>query len=87
MVTVLFHTIMFQYLASAERRRFAGLVEEAGRRATAESPLAWLRMEPGGDQADVWLTTWPGGTTRLVARSAYHGPPVVLVGRSGVPAS
>lgn len=87
MVTVLFHTIMFQYLAPAERRRFACLVEEAGRRATAGSPLAWLRMEPGGDQADVWLTTWPGGTTRLVARSAYHGPPVVLVGRSGVPAS
>lgn len=86
-VTVLFHTIMLQYLTASERRRFARLVDEAGQRATAGSPLVWLRMEPGGDQADVWLTTWPGGTTRLVARSAYHGPPVALAGRSGVPSA
>jgi hypothetical protein len=35
-------------------------------------------MEPGGDQAEVRLTRWPGGSTRRMARSAYHGPPVAL---------
>ena len=36
----------------------------------------WLRMEPGGDQAELRLTTWPGDVTRLLATSSYHGPPV-----------
>ncbi|MEZ5203589.1 MAG: hypothetical protein R2701_04150 [Acidimicrobiales bacterium] len=43
--------------------------------------MAWLRLEPGGDQADLRLTTWPGGGTLLLATSAYHGPPVVWRGR------
>ena len=28
------------------------------------APLAWLRMEPGGDRAELRLTTWPGGEER-----------------------
>jgi hypothetical protein len=77
-VTVVVHTIVLQYLPTADRRRFVALVEAAGDRASAEAPVAWLRMEPGGDQAEIRLTTWPGGTSHLVARSSYHGPPVVL---------
>jgi hypothetical protein len=51
-------------------------IERAGAAATADAPLAWLRMEPGGDEADVHLRTWPGGADARVARSGYHGRPV-----------
>ena len=76
--TVVVHSIVFQYLPDDSKRRFVEVAEAAGGAATAEAPVAWLRMEPGGDQAEVRLTTWPGGATRLLARSSYHGPPVVL---------
>lgn len=75
-VTVVSHSIMFQYLAAADRSALLDLLERAGARATKRAPLVWLRMEPGGDQAEVRITSWPGGRTHLVARSTYHGPPV-----------
>jgi hypothetical protein len=75
--TVVCHSIVLQYLATEERRALVDAIEAAGSDAAADAPLAWLRLEPGGDQADLRLTTWPGGATRLLATSAYHGPPVV----------
>jgi hypothetical protein len=75
--TVVAHSIMFQYLSEVERREMLDAIDAAGRAATPEAPVAWLRLEPGGDQAELRLTTWPGGTTHLLARSSYHGPPVV----------
>ena len=74
--TVVFHSIVMQYLEPESRRRVRSALEEAGARATAEAPLAWLRMEPGADQADVRLTLWPGGTKRLIAAAGFHGRPV-----------
>jgi hypothetical protein len=60
-------------------------VREAGERATAAAPLAWLRMEPAGRRAEVRLATWPAGEDRLIARAGYHGTPVELVaGSDGV---
>lgn len=47
------------------------------------APLAWLRMEPPGELAGVRLTSWPGGTERLIARAEYHGPPVRIIPCSG----
>jgi hypothetical protein len=79
-VTVVSHSIVFQYLTAADQRRFLTTLETVGAGADATAPLAWLRMEPAGDRADVRLTCWPDGRTRRVARSAYHGPPVVLDG-------
>ena len=79
--TVLFHSILLQYLSVDERRDLVDAIEGAGARATTDAPVAWLRLEPGGDQADLRLTTWPGGGTLLLATSAYHGPPVVWRGR------
>lgn len=84
--TVVAHSIVFQYLSADDRAACLALLDEAGARATAEAPLAWLRMEPGGDQAETRLTRWPGGVTELVARSAYHGPPVVLAAGASVSA-
>lgn len=77
--TVLYHSIVMQYLSDEERGAFGDIVRAAGERATAGAPLAWLRMEPGGERADVHLTTWPGGETRHIARVGYHGSPVELL--------
>lgn len=79
-VTVLTHSIVLQYLPTERRRRFVQGVEAAGRRATPDAPLAWLRMEPAGERAEVRLTTWPDGATTVVAVSGFHGPPVTVVG-------
>jgi hypothetical protein len=48
----------------------------AGGRSTPEAPLAWLRMEPAGEVADLRLTSWPGGRTEVLATCGYHGRPV-----------
>lgn len=77
--TVLYHSIVMQYLSDEERSVFSDNLQAAGERATKGAPLAWLRMEPGGERADVHLTTWPGGETRRIARVGYHGSPVELL--------
>ncbi|HUR87438.1 MAG TPA: DUF2332 domain-containing protein [Solirubrobacteraceae bacterium] len=76
--TVVYHSIVWQYLDQARRDRLRELIAAAGARASAEAPVAWLRMEPAGGRAAVTLTTWPGGHERIVARAGYHGPPVVI---------
>jgi hypothetical protein len=78
--TVVYHSIVSQYLGEEERASLYGHVEAAGDRASSAAPLAWLRMEPRDDRADVHLTTWPGGEERLLARVGYHGSPVELFG-------
>ena len=78
--TVVAHSIMFQYLSVAARAEMVSLIESAGERATAAAPVAWLRLEPGGDQAELRLTSWPGNESRVLATSSYHGPPVVWRG-------
>jgi hypothetical protein len=74
--TVVFHSIVMQYVDAAERERVASLLAEAGARATESAPLARLMLEPGGELADLRLTVWPGGEERLLAQAGYHGVPV-----------
>jgi hypothetical protein len=71
--TVVFHSIFMQYLEETDRHRIVSELHDAGAGATSSAPLAWLRMEPAGDQADVHLTMWPGGEERLIAHSGFHG--------------
>lgn len=78
-MTVVVHSIMFQYLSTDARRALLALLDAAGERADHQAPLAWLRMEPGGDRAETRLTVWPTGATELLATSAFHGPPVAWV--------
>jgi hypothetical protein len=77
--TVIYHSIVSQYLSDEEREAFFGHVEAAGARASADAPRAWLRMEPADDRANLDLTIWPGGETRRLARVGYHGSPVELL--------
>jgi hypothetical protein len=68
--TVVFHSIVMQYLSDDERERFKRAVR------SAPGSLAWLRMEPADELSDVRLTLFPGGEERLLARAGYHGDPV-----------
>lgn len=74
--TVVYQSLVWQYLPHGERARVADVLAAAGARASALAPLAWLRMEPGGELANVHLRRWPNGEDALVARAGYHGRPV-----------
>jgi hypothetical protein len=84
--TVVFHSLVMMYLDDETSERLVEAVEAAGARATPDAPFAWLRMELGGDEANVDLKTWPGGEDRRVARAHYHGHQVRwLAERQGTP--
>lgn len=74
--TVVVHSIVLQYLPPDARRRLQATIETAGRSATRDAPLGWLRMEPAGTRAELRLTMWPGGDERLLASAGYHGSPI-----------
>jgi hypothetical protein len=70
--TVVFHSIVMQYLPADERERFERTVTGAS------GNVAWLRMEPDGEFAEVRLML--AGEDRLLARTGYHGDPVEWLG-------
>ena len=76
--TVVFHSVMIIYLERDERARVREVLADAGARATAQAPLAWLRLEPPGKQLEfeLRLTSWPSGEERLLAVAGPHGRPV-----------
>ena len=74
--TVVFHSIFIQYLPPADRAALQGVIVAAGRRASPDAPLAWVRMEPAGDRAEVRVTHFPGGDEMVVAEAGFHGRPV-----------
>jgi hypothetical protein len=77
--TVVYHSVVMPYLTEENRENLRRVIEDAGRLATADAPLAWLSMEPGGDHAEVHLTLWPGGERRLIAQAGFHGGDVKVV--------
>lgn len=74
--TVVVHSIVWQYVAPGSRDRMRAALWRAGRRATPDAPLAWLRFEPAGLVGDLRLTWWPGGEETVLATAEYHGVPV-----------
>lgn len=81
-VHVVFHTIAWQYLPEESKKRGTALLRHAGGQASAERPLAWLRLEGdgAGPGAALTLTTWPEGEEKLIARADYHGRWVRWIG-------
>lgn len=73
--TVLYHTIAWQYLPPQDRSEGETIIEEAGKHATPDAPLARLQMEADGrkDGAAIRLQVWPGGEAREVGRADFHG--------------
>jgi hypothetical protein len=78
--TVLFHSIVMQYLPDGRRAAFKDLVRRRGAEATTAAPLAWLRLEPVGPEAALRLTLWPRGTDATLAWSGFHGQNVRWLG-------
>ena len=74
--TVVYHSIVLQYLPRTTFRRMRAAIEAAGARATEAAPVCWLRMEPAGEVADVRLRSWPDGEDVVLGTTGYHGPPV-----------
>lgn len=78
--TVVWHSVVRQYVDPAERRAMDELLDEAGARATRGAPLAHLWLEPEKGRSPrflLGLRTWPGGRARTLAECQGHGPPVV----------
>ncbi len=76
--TVVYHSIVWQYLAAATKDKARASIEEAGERATVDAPLAWLALEfeVDGQPAELSLTHWPGGVRRRLATAHPHGASV-----------
>jgi hypothetical protein len=80
-LTIVFHSIFYHYPNFATRTRIANTIAEAGRRATIDAPLAWVRYEfeaiLGGPidstRSLLDVTCWPGGTHRVLAEVDSHG--------------
>lgn len=78
-VFVLYHSIVWQYIAAEEQQRITAAMQAAGAAASAHSPVAWLRFEPGRakDGADLTLTLWDGssagGREERLGTGDYHG--------------
>lgn len=72
--TVLMHTIVWQYLPASEQAAVRRALEAAGRRATRQAPLAWLRLEPPQPDRtpELRCCLWPGGEDRLLGRGHAH---------------
>jgi hypothetical protein len=79
----MFHSIVMQFMSPPERRRICRLLTAAGRRATGDAPLAWLRMEGTQPLKEVLLTSWPVGDERPIARAGLYGRPVFWHPRVG----
>jgi len=77
--SVVMQSVMWQYLADAEREAIAAAIELAGKRA----PLVWLTLEPGPDATrhfELAARAFPGAERVLLARCNDHGPPVRWIG-------
>jgi hypothetical protein len=82
-VTVIFHSIVWQYMSGSEQQRTASIIQEAGAAASQKAPLAWLTLEPGPkhvakDGYEIRLRIYPGFRERLLAmfHHACHVPSV-----------
>ena len=86
-VTVLFHSVFWQYMPAESQAALAALIAQIGATATPEAPFAWLRLEPPGSvsRMEVRLTLWPGGEERVLAETHPHGAYVRWAGLLATP--
>ena len=85
LTTVVWHSVVWQYVDPAERRAVDALLARVGAGASSTAPLARVSLEPervgGGDFTfRVHLQRWPTGDRVHVADALGHGPPVRWTG-------
>jgi hypothetical protein len=79
--TVVWHSVMWQYLDASEQARVAARLDELGAQASDLAGFAHLALEPrrrspgAAHEFLVVLRTWPGGTEQLLGRAEPHGLP------------
>lgn len=72
--SVIFHSVMWQYLPAPTRTALRDCLAAAGARASRAAPLAWLAFEPDRQGLfELALTLWPGGQRRVLATAQAHG--------------
>jgi hypothetical protein len=78
--TVLWHSIVRQYLDDEQRAAVTEGIGALGAAATSSARFAWLCLEPHRRTANgeclVTLTTWPGGAECVLGSAPPHGLPV-----------
>ena len=80
---VLFHSIMWQYLPDFTQDRIEKAMAEAGERADADRPLAWLSLETNRETFahELHARYWPGGAEPVHLANAHpHGEWVEWLG-------
>ncbi len=72
---VVFHSMVIQYLGSTARSAVIDAIHQAGGRASAARPFAWLSFEwtAGREKVELALTCWPDGTRRVLATCHPYG--------------
>jgi hypothetical protein len=81
-LTVLWHSITWQYLSADERAAVRAGVDDLAAQARARSPFAHLTLEPARDGPGsplkflVRARSWPGGELQILGECHPHGPPV-----------
>ncbi|ORX11562.1 MULTISPECIES: DUF2332 domain-containing protein [Mycolicibacterium] len=81
-LTVLWHSVTWQYLGAAEQHAVETRLKALGSAATANTPFAWLNLEPQRRAPDahheflIRVQCWPDGADRILGSCAPHGPPV-----------
>lgn len=79
--TVLWHSVVWQYLSADEQGEVTGHVEQLGAAADARRRFVYLRAEPSrrapGSEHEflVRMRSWPGGDDRILGSTAAHGLP------------
>lgn len=77
-LTVVQHSVMWQYLAARDQLAIDEILRAAGEAATRSRPFAHVSVEPPREVSDgggfaVRVATWPGGEDRLLGRAHPHG--------------
>ena len=81
-LTVLWHSIMWQYLSADDQAAVRAGIDALGAQARTDAPFAHLTLEPQRRTPDspveftVRARCWPGGDDTLLAVCSPHGPPV-----------
>ena len=73
---VLYHSVMWQYLPTETQQAIREAMYAAGERATADKPLAWVRLETNRETFahELRVKYWPGGDEwSFLAKAHPHG--------------
>jgi hypothetical protein len=81
--TVLWHSVMWQYLNAADQATVRGSIDELHRSATEDAPFAYVSLEfddqlrgQGEAVLSLWVELSPGDGRLLMATAPPHGVPV-----------